>query len=87
MSESIEIFLVQHVHTLEDEEEDVKIIGIYSTQDTARKAVERLRLQPGFRESPDDFSVDRYILNMDHWTEGFVTVVQATQAEVSGERP
>jgi hypothetical protein len=74
MSEFTEVFLVQHVHTLEDGEEDVKIIGIYSTQDAARNAIERLRSQPGFRNSPDDFYMDRYILNMDHWTEGFVTV-------------
>jgi hypothetical protein len=53
-----EVFLVQHVHTLDDdEEEDVKTIGIYSTREAARQAVERLRLRPGFRDAPAAFQL------------------------------
>lgn len=69
-----EIFLVQHVHTLEDGEEDVKTIGIYSTRETAERAVERLRLRPGFRDTPDGFSIDLFWVDQDCWEDGYVTV-------------
>jgi hypothetical protein len=46
----------------------------YSSQERAESAIERLRLQPGFRETPEGFVVQRYPIDKDHWVEGFVTV-------------
>jgi hypothetical protein len=69
-----EVFLVEHMHTLEGGEEDVKIIGIYSSKEHAERAVERLRKQAGFRDTPDGFTIDLYRLDQDHWADGFVTV-------------
>jgi hypothetical protein len=69
-----EVFLVQHVHILDDGEEDVKTIGVYSTREAAQQAVDRVRLQPGFRDAPDGFSVDLYWLDQDCWEDGFVTL-------------
>jgi hypothetical protein len=69
-----EVFLVEHVHVLEDGEEDVKIIGVYSTRDAAQQAVERLRLQPGFCDTPEGFTIDLYWLDQDSWEQGFATV-------------
>jgi hypothetical protein len=79
------VFLVQHLHILPQGEEDVKIIGVYSSRQAAIEAIERLRSQPGFMENPkqvnplvDDgkegFYIDEYPLDKDHWTEGYVTV-------------
>ncbi len=68
------VFVVQHVHEMEDSEEDVKMIGVYSTQGTAEQAVARLQLQPGFSDVPEGFCIDRYSLDEDHWTEGYVTL-------------
>jgi hypothetical protein len=70
----MEVFVVQHVHELEDESEDVKLIGVYSSQDAATKAVERLRRQPGFCDTPDGFHIDRYSVDADHWRSGFIRV-------------
>jgi hypothetical protein len=67
------VFVVQHEHQLRDDREDVKFIGVYATREHAERAVERLKQQPGFRDSPQGFSVDRYEVGKDHWTEGFVT--------------
>ena len=67
------VFVVQHVHLLDDGAEDVKLIGVYSSRDKADAAVTRLSLQPGFSESTEDFGVDEYFLDEDHWTEGFIT--------------
>ena len=52
----------------------MKLIGIYRTEDDARAAIARLVVQPGFRDMPDGFHMDRYAVGKDHWTEGFVTV-------------
>jgi len=67
------VFVVQH-ESPETEERygDVKFIGVYSTEASARAAVESLRSQPGFRDYPDDFSIDEYEVDKDHWTEGFI---------------
>ena len=42
------VYLLQHLHTLPNGEEDVKNIGIYSSKQAAIDATKRLRTQPGF---------------------------------------
>lgn len=68
------VFVLQHVHELEGGDEDVKLIGVYSTREQAFSAVERLRSLPGFCDEPSGFNVDEYSLDQDQWTEGYVTV-------------
>lgn len=78
------VFVVQHLHTLSQDVDDVKMIGVYRTKESACAAVERLRHQPGFRDLPkivdfekdDDeqgFQIVEYTLDKDHWPEGYVT--------------
>jgi hypothetical protein len=64
-------FLVQHSYEV-DGEEAYKMIGVYRSEDAARRAVARLLSQPGFKEYPEGFSVERYPLDNDHWVEGFL---------------
>jgi hypothetical protein len=67
------VFILQHEGPeTEDRMDDVKFIGAYSSQKLAEAAIERLRSQPGFRDSPDVFSIDEYEVDKDHWTEGFI---------------
>lgn len=68
------VYVLQHVHKLEVDNEDVKLIGVYSTEDQAITAIERMISLPGFRKAPDGFHIDGYELDQDHWTEGYVTV-------------
>jgi homoserine kinase type II len=79
------VFVVRHLHVLPPDEEDVKLIGVYSTFALARAAVDRLRLQPGFKDQPsivnpeldDDrqgFYIDEYRVDTDHWTEGYEAI-------------
>jgi hypothetical protein len=79
------VFIVQHLHILPGEREDLKLIGAYRSLEAAQAAIERLKIQPGFRDCPrildplvDDkdqgFYIDEYELDKDHWPEGFVTV-------------
>jgi homoserine kinase type II len=60
------------VCVLGDEEEHVKLIGVYSTHKLAQEAVARLKLQPGFKDWPDGFTIDRHRLDQDSWQDGFV---------------
>lgn len=50
----------------------VKVVGIYSSRELAEEAQARTRLLPGFSEEPDGFTIDRYEIDKDHWTRGFV---------------
>lgn len=47
------VFLLQHLHLLNDDEEDVKTLGVYSSREEALIAVERFRLLPGFSDTPN----------------------------------
>lgn len=67
------VFVVQHVHELENDREDVKFIGVYSSEANAKRAVERLSRQPGFVDCPEGFSLDEYEVDKDHWAEGYFT--------------
>ena len=66
----MDVYVLQHSREYDDTE-DIKLIGVYSSEAAARAAIERLLRQPGFRSYPDGFHVDRYPLDKDHWTEGF----------------
>ena len=67
------VFILQHVLAFDDVDEDVKLIGVYSSHAQATAAIDRLRQQPGFCDTPEGFNIDRYTLDVDHWTEGYVT--------------
>jgi hypothetical protein len=67
------IYVLQHVAREDHSDEDVKLIGIYSTENSAARAVNRLKDQPGFRDYPDGFKTDPYDVDKDHWAEGFAS--------------
>jgi hypothetical protein len=70
----MEVFLLYHIHEFPEGEEDVKLIGVYSSRELAEQSQQRALVQPGFRETPDGFCIDCYTVNEDHWLEGYVTV-------------
>ena len=81
----VRVFLLEHLHILNDDEESVKTLGIYSTRDSAIAAVERFRQLPGFRDLPqfanheepgpaEGFIIDEYELDQDSWSDGYRTV-------------
>lgn len=47
---NMDVYVVQHVDDRADDRGDVKLIGIYSTEEDARAAMARLVVQPGFRD-------------------------------------
>jgi hypothetical protein len=58
----------------EQEGDDVKLLGIYSSRATAEQRIARARDLPGFRDEPDCFLIAGYELDRDEWLEGYVTV-------------
>jgi len=52
----------------------VKVIGIYSSETLAEAAMQQTRVLPGFVNRPDSFTIDRYEIDEDHWTRGFVSL-------------
>ena len=80
--------MVEHLHILYDDVEDIKFLGIFSTKEKAEKAIQMLSKQPGFKDFPkiiDDNDIENdviegfYIIKVvvdeiAEWKEGFATV-------------
>ncbi|MBA3520163.1 MAG: hypothetical protein H0T75_21570 [Rhizobiales bacterium] len=69
-----DVWIIHHVRELEEENDDVLLIGIYSSFQKAEAAVSKLKAAPGFREHPEEFQIEKYTLDEAHWNEGFITV-------------
>jgi hypothetical protein len=67
------VFILQHTRDFPDGTEDVKVIGVYSSEQGGRAAMSALSSLPGFCEYPSGFDLSAYELDVTHWTEGFVT--------------
>jgi hypothetical protein len=85
---AVEVYLLWHIHHSSDQHADAdgnlvwdeedgdnpKILGVYSTAQRAQDRIERARRDPGFADEPDCFMIDRYVVDRDHWEDGFVSV-------------
>ena len=78
------VYLLWHLRELGNDD-TAKLIGVYQSEDDARAAIARLQDQPGFRHFSDGFHIERYELNRDHWTEGFVTAVNHPDGTITFE--
>ncbi|MDR7153192.1 hypothetical protein J2W49_005172 [Hydrogenophaga palleronii] len=78
------VFLLQHLHLVNGDEENVKTLGVFASRDSALAAVDRFRKLPGFRDAPqlanasapgvsEGFYLDEFELDQDSWSEGYVT--------------
>jgi hypothetical protein len=66
------VFLLWYVRAPDTADEDELLIGVYSTEEEARIAIERLKDKPGFVDAPNGFQIHLYKINRDSWTEGFI---------------
>lgn len=67
------VFFVQHAYKTGDEDlEEVKFIGIYSTRDKAEEAIGQLKEEEGFRDHPAAcFELEEYELDREYNLEDF----------------
>ena len=71
------VYVLQHVHSLDDGTDDLKFIGVYSSRENAQAAIERLVQAPGFSEVPTGFHIDEYQVDKDQWVEGYSSLASA----------
>jgi len=70
------IYVLQHSYDYgeDNEHEETKFIGVYSSVEQAKGAINRLKEQEGFRSfSTDCFYIDEYQIDKDQWVEGFIS--------------
>ncbi len=67
------VYVLQHVRELPDGSEEVKLIGVFRTRQSAEDAARASSGLPGFSDHRDGFSIDPYELDRAYWAEGFVT--------------
>jgi len=69
------VFILDHTYGSSDDEkkEALKRLGVYSSPEEAKKAIKIFVKQPGFKDYPDGFVIDKYRLNTDNkeWKSGF----------------
>ncbi len=81
----IRVFVLQHLHLLNGDKEDVKMLGVYSTSASAAAAIERFQKLPGFRTVPqiananalgvaEGFYINEYEMDQHSWSEGYDTL-------------
>lgn len=67
------VYILIHIHKHpEIKAEDIKGLGIYYPYEKALKAIEHFKMQPGFRDHPDDFIIQSYELDHTYWPDKFV---------------
>ncbi|GAA4572121.1 hypothetical protein GCM10023176_34360 [Micromonospora coerulea] len=65
----------------EEDGDDLKILGLYSSEARAEDRIERARKLPGFRAEPDCFYISHYTVDQDEWNDGFVSIRRDDQAD------
>lgn len=64
------VYLLHHTYG-PAESETYKLVGVFRSQTSAQEAMQRALMLPGFKDYPDGFTIDRYVLDKACWTEGF----------------
>ena len=63
----ISIYIVHNVRAEAGHPDDVRMIGVYSSKDAAKNAVQRARMQPDFRRFPTGLKISKHALDKDLW--------------------
>lgn len=66
----MKVYILTHSRN-EEELDGFKTIGVFSSEETAQQAIERLKPLPGFRDYPENFNIDGYELDKTFWVGGF----------------
>ena len=72
--EKIYLYELSHEYEIEKSGNIYDIItdiGIYTTEEKAEKAVERLKQHPKFKAHPEGFEIGKTEVDHDYWEEGF----------------
>ncbi len=78
----MDVYLLQHLIKNSNNEDSIKVIGIYSSFNKANEAIARLSKMSGFCDYPnlidplndveeEGFYIDKYFVDETQWKEGF----------------
>jgi hypothetical protein len=76
------VYLLHHITIHHENDEDLKLIGVFSSRELAKEAILQLSEKPGFKgrselqvEYGDEsgFYISEYHLNQLEWQEGFIS--------------
>lgn len=74
----MDVFMLWHIHQLKDgfgTHDEEKLIGVFSLESNAKKAIEVLKNQEGFRDFPIScFEIHKTEVDRMNWIDGFSTV-------------
>lgn len=63
------------IHIIEQGDyEDVKIIGFFSSKEKIEAAKKFLQGKEGFRDAPNGFHTEPYVVDQVYWEDGFCTI-------------
>ncbi|APG61533.1 hypothetical protein LPB140_00255 [Sphingorhabdus lutea] len=68
------LFVVDHIHYENGDEELAKRIGIFSSYQNAQNVIDRLKHQPGFIDYPNCFHILTLRVDKTHWSQGYNNV-------------
>ena len=86
-----DVFLLWHTHDLTDDcgtHEEVKLIGVFSSEEKASEAMEQLKDKEGFRDFPVScFEISKMEIDQTNWADGFLFLtgqnnLPITEAEI-----
>ena len=81
------VYLLQHVAQEGTDDEDLKILGVFSNRKNGERAIERFKKLLGFKRFPKSFYLERYQLNQVEWAEGFITMRKPPRRKMAPRSP
>lgn len=65
------VYVLYHTRFGENDYEDVKCLGVFSSIDKANQAKQYALTQKGFKDYPDNFDMVKYEIDKQEWIDGF----------------
>ncbi|NGX31421.1 MAG: hypothetical protein K940chlam8_00789 [Chlamydiae bacterium] len=67
------VYLLHYVNEFEDGHDDVKLIGVFSSKEKAKRALKKIKKNPLLKRIHNKFEINECRIGLLGWTEGFVT--------------
>ena len=74
------VYILQHSYEVGEDGQfdEMKMIGVYSSRESAEKTIVRYKMLSGFKDYPIScFYISKYEIDKDHWTDGFIKTDEA----------
>ncbi len=68
------VYFLYYVYEFEDGHDDVRLFGVFSSREKAKKALSNIKKNPKYKRIKNLFSIHQITINRLGWTEGYVKV-------------